>query len=78
MLYLAGLGLRIAMDIQSQSVATRFSKFLKLQKGELKKMIVQDLEEVAQDKICASCAAEYWLQQWLSEHLVCFLAVHMY
>ena len=61
MLYLAGLELGNAMDNQSLSVGTRLSKFLKLPKGELKKMIIQDLEEVANDKICASCAAEYWI-----------------
>jgi len=75
LLYLAGLELGNAMDNQSLSVGTRLSKFLKLPKGELKKMIIQDLEEVANDKICASCAAEYWLQPFLSEYLICFFSL---
>ena len=42
---------------------------IKLKKGEHKKSIVEELKELADEKICAPCAAEYWLQVYLSKCL---------
>ena len=68
LLYLAGLLIGKAMENPSQFVSPQPKKAPKLKKGELKQLLIQELEEVAGDKICASCAAEYWLQKFLSEN----------